>query len=254
MSSASQSHGFDWENEIRKDIFHLPKEVNNTDKYDVPKEKNILDENENVSLKTTGSNCICTSDILRFYNYDFESKNTLILIKYSQNGDNKTIQNIYEINYSKELHTYLFGDLSEQEIVNYVSNVKKIPSSVKGDEAKQIFNYLVEQKKIYENHPTLKLKINPKVDSSQSRVQCSIDIKDIPEQFITYNSIRDTSKPNFIRGNEIKLFINSPPRKRGDIIVAKLKNICKENSIKGYSKLNNQDLIDLLSNNNISYN
>jgi hypothetical protein len=53
MSSTSQSHGFDWENEIRKDIFYLPQEVNNTDKYDVPKEKNILDENENISIKTT---------------------------------------------------------------------------------------------------------------------------------------------------------------------------------------------------------
>ncbi len=254
MSSASQSHGFDWENEIRKDIFNLPQEANNTDKYDVPKEKNILDINENVSLKTSGSECICTSDILRFYKYDFESKNTLILIKYSQDGDNKTIQTIYEINYSKELHTYLFGDLSEQEIINYVSNVKKIPPSIKGDEAKQIFDYLVEQKKIYQKHPTLKLKINPKVDSSQSRVQCSIDIKDIPEQFITYNSIRDTSKPNFIRGKEIKLSIYSPPRKRGGITVAKLKDICKQNKIKGYTKLNKQGLIDILTNKNISYN
>ena len=254
MSSASQSHGFNWENDIRKMVFCLEEEKNNTDKYDIPKEKNKLNKNENISLKSTGSDCICTSDILRFYNNDFNNKNTIILIKYLQNGENKTIQTIYEINYSKELHTHLFGDLSEQEIINYVSNVKKIPGTVKGDKAKQIFDYLVEQKKIYNKHPTLKLNINPKVDSSQSRVQCSIDIKDIPEEFIRYNSIRDTSKPNFVRGKEINLSINSPPRKRGDITVAKLKNICKENKIKGYSKLNKEDLIDLLTNKNISYN
>ncbi len=100
----------------------------------------------------------------------------------------------------------------------------------------------------------MKLKINPKVDSSQSRVQCSIDIKDIPEEFIIYNSIIDKSKPNFVRGKEINSLINSAPRKRGDITVAKLKNICKENKIKGYSKLNKEDLIDLLTNKNISYN
>ena len=100
----------------------------------------------------------------------------------------------------------------------------------------------------------MKLKVNPKVDSSQSRVQCSIDIKDIPEEFIRYNSIRDTSKPNFVRGKEINLSINSPPRKKvKDITVAKLKNICKENKIKGL-KLNKEDLIDLLTNKNISYN
>lgn len=253
MSSASQGHGFNWENDVRKMVFYLEEEKNNTDKYDIPKEKNKLDKNENVSIKTTGNDCICTSDILRFYNYDFDNKNTLILIKYSQNGDNKTIQTIYEINYSKELHTYLFGDLSEQEIINYVSNVKKIPPYIKGDEAKHIFDYLVEQKKIYQNHPTLKLKINPKVDSSQSRVQCSINIKDIPEKFIKYNSSRDTDKPNFIRGKEIKLSIESPSRKRGDITVAKLKDICKQNKIKGYSKLNKQGLIDLLNKHNINF-
>ncbi len=147
MSSASQSHGFNWENIIRKNVFCLEEEKNNTDKYDIPKEKNKLNKNENISLKSTGSDCICMSDILRFYNYDFNNKNTIILIKYSQNGENKTIQTIYEINYSKELHRHLFGDLLKQEIVNYVSNVKKIPQTVKGDEAKQIFDYLVEQKK-----------------------------------------------------------------------------------------------------------
>ena len=253
MSTASQGHGFNWENEIRKNIFCLEEEKNNTDKYDIPKEKNKLNKNENISLKSTGSECICTSDILRFYNYDFENKNTIILIKYKQNGNDKIIKNIYEINYSKDLHKILFGDLSEIEIINYVENVKKIPPKVKGEEAKKIFNYLVEQKNIYKNRPTLKLKINPKVDSSQSRVQCSIDIKDIPEKFIIYNSLRDKGVSNIIRDKEIKISISSPPRKRGGISVEKLKNICRENKIKGYTKFNKQELMNLLDKNNISY-
>lgn len=106
---------------------------------------------------------------------------------------------------------------------------------------------------IYKNHPTLKLKINPKVDSSQSRVQCSIDIKDIPEEFIIYNSLRDKGVSNIIRDKEIKISISSPPRKRGGISVEKLKNICRENKIKGYTKLNKQAIMDLLDKNNISY-
>ena len=137
MSSASQGHGFNWENDVRKMVFYLEEEKNNTDKYDIPKEKNKLNKNENVSLKSTGSECICTSDILRFYNYDFDNKNTIILIKYKQEGDNKIIENIYEINYSKNLHKILFGDLTEAEIINYVENVKKIPPKIKGDEAKK---------------------------------------------------------------------------------------------------------------------
>ena len=253
MSTASQSHGFDWENDIRKKVFDLDEERNSTDKYDIPKEKNKLNKNENVSLKSTGSECICTSDILRFYNYDFDNKNTIILIKYKQEGDNKIIKNIYEINYSKDLHKILFGDLTEAKIMNYVTNVKKIPLNIKGDEAKKIFDYLKEQKNIYKSHSTLKIKINPKVDSSQSRVQCSINIKDIPEEFITYNSLRDTGKPNIIRDNEIELSMYSPSRQRGGTTVKKLKDICRENKIKGYSKLNRQYLMELLDENNISY-
>ena len=50
---------------------------------------------------------------------------------------------------------------------------KNIPNNVKGLEAKKIYDYLVEKnklKKIYNNI----IQINPKVDSKQSRVQCSI--------------------------------------------------------------------------------
>ena len=250
-SDASQGHGFDWENMIRKEVFDLNEERNNTDKYDIPKEKNKLNENENVSIKTTGNDNICTSDILRFYNYDFKQDNTIILIRYNQEDDNKIINNIYEINYSSELHTLLFGDLTEEEIFNYVKNVKRIPPNVKGDEAKQIFDYLIEQKKIYKNHPKLKMKINPKVDSSQTRVQCSINLKDIPKEFIKYNSLIDSGKPNVIRNKEIKQSVYSCIRKRGGITVAKLNEICKQNQLKGYSKLNKQGKIELLNKNNI---
>ena len=53
--SNSQVISFNWENEIRKNIFCLEEEKNNTDKYDIPKEKNKLNKNENISLKSTGS-------------------------------------------------------------------------------------------------------------------------------------------------------------------------------------------------------
>ena len=250
-SKASQGHGFDWENTIRTEVFDLKEEENNTDKYDIPRKKNNLNENENISIKTTGNQIICTSDILRFYNYDFEYENTIILIKYKQEEESKIIENVYEINYSKELHTHLFGTLTEGEIETYVKNVKMIPATIKGDKAREIFDYLVEKKNIYKNHPTLKVKINPKVDSSQSRVQCSVDIRDIPNEFIAYDSLRDVGKPNIIRNKEIKLSVCSSVRKRGGITVKKLNDICKQHKLKGYSALNKQSKIDLLNKNNI---
>jgi len=96
----SQKHGFIWENEIRKKIFKMNSEINNTDKYDIPCCKNILNSNENVSIKTTGSENIYCSDILRFYDYEFKKKikNTIIVIKYKQQDNKKIIEKIYEIN------------------------------------------------------------------------------------------------------------------------------------------------------------
>ena len=51
MYSQSQAHGFQWENHIRQNCFNLSKENNNTDKHDIPCEKNKYDENENISIK-----------------------------------------------------------------------------------------------------------------------------------------------------------------------------------------------------------
>ena len=58
----------------------------------------------------------------------------------------------------------------------------------------------------------MKIDINPKVDSKQSRVQCSFKISDIPKKFIKYKSPED--KPNLLRGIEIPQMIDSSKRKR----------------------------------------
>jgi len=56
-------HGFTFENSIRSKIFNLPKENNSVYIHDIHHSKNILNMNENVSIKTTGSNTICCGDI-----------------------------------------------------------------------------------------------------------------------------------------------------------------------------------------------
>ena len=144
----SQKHGFTFENSTREQIFDLPNEKNNTDKHDIPKHKNKYNKNENCSIKTTGSETICCSDILRFYDYDFNENNTIIVIKYKQTETEKIVQSIYEIDYNIECHKLLFGNLPREVIEKYVENVKSIPKHIKGDEAKKIFNYIDEKKEL----------------------------------------------------------------------------------------------------------
>lgn len=212
MSSQSQKHGFTIENDIKEKVFDLPPETNNTDKHDIPKEKNKYDINENISIKTTGSKTICCGDILSFYNYNFNEKNTIIVTLYDQTNTHKIIKNIYEIDYNADCHKLLFRNLPKEIIEEYVKNVKSIPKKTKGKDAKKIFNYIDEKKNIKKkyNH---NIQINPKVDSSQSRVQCSItNFEETLKDFIKYKSPCHT--PNLIRGKEICASIESSRRIR----------------------------------------
>ena len=85
---------------------------------------------------------------------------------------------------------------------------------MKGEEAKKIFDYLSEKEKIIKKY-NLKININPKVDSSQTRVQCSIKNFDtILSNFIIYKSfINETNK---IRNKFINSKIHSPKRIRNE--------------------------------------
>ena len=78
----SQKHGFTIENEIRKHVFGLEEEKNNTDKHDIPSHKNRFDHKENISIKTSSSLRVCCGDIMRFMNYDFSERHTLIVVQY----------------------------------------------------------------------------------------------------------------------------------------------------------------------------
>lgn len=208
----SQNHGFKFENSVREKVFDLQGEMNNTETHDIPKHKNNYDENENCSIKTTGSGTICCGDLLRFYNYNFQERNTIIVIKYKQTHTEKVIENIYEIDYNAECHKLLFGNLPLEVIKQYVECVKAIPSNIKGKEAKKIFDYLVEKKKIKTEYTNI-IQINPKVDGSQSRVQCAITNFEINlKDFIKYKSCPNT--PNLLRGKDIVAKITSGKRQR----------------------------------------
>lgn len=192
----SQNHGFIYENEIRQKVFHLQMETNNTNIHDIPHDQNMLNKNENISIKTTGSNTICCGDILRFYNYDFTKTNTLIVVKYNQIKETKSIENIYEIDYNKECHALLFGNCPYSKIEEYVKFVKSIPY---GNVNTDIMTKYKNDKKNLQQQYNCSIKINPKIDSkTQRRVQCSItNFETTLHKYITYKS--QLERPNVIR-------------------------------------------------------
>lgn len=208
---ASNAHGFTWENSIRTSVFQLPEETNNTDTHDIPKELNPIDDNENVSIKCTGSTTICCGSLKRFFSYDFSETNTIICIHYRQLPGKKRIRHIYEIAYTREMHQHLFGTLTQQEIDDYENVIKSIPKGTVPREVKK--QYVMLKKQLQDTHK-MRININPKVDSkSQRRVQCSIpNFLTSLQPFI--KSVSDDSSVNTLRGKHIPLEIVSNPRIR----------------------------------------
>jgi hypothetical protein len=123
----SQKHGFDFENEIRTKVFGLKPQANNTEIHDIPAKDNTFDNKENISIKLTGNSSVDCGDILRFFDYSFDEKNTIIVGKYKQIGNIKKIYEIIEIDYNQELHTYLFGNIPREIIKKYITMIKAIP-------------------------------------------------------------------------------------------------------------------------------
>ena len=252
MPNQSQKHGFQFENIIKIDIFDLPEENNNIDKYDIPKSKNKFNSNENISIKfIKKGGALCLGDIIHINNYDLNDKNTLVLGIYLQIGNNKKLVKLIEVNYNKELYDYLFGNLPKNEIKKYVEGVKSIPNKVKGKQAMEIFPYLDKKKELKEKYK-FKIDINPKVDSQQSRVQCSIlNFEKTLEKFISYSQDANDEGDIFYRGKKINVCIKSPSRIRGGIKKYHYLQLCKVNKISGYSKLRKDQLISLLKQNGI---
>jgi hypothetical protein len=168
----SQSHGFVFENEIRHKVFGLSTHTNDTNTHDISKKNNRFDLTENISIKTTGKNDVCCGDILRFYEYDFQDKNTIILGKYVQTTEHKKITEILEIDYNADLHTILFGTITHDELKAYVSMIKSLSH---GRVSKSTRAEILKKKKELEIKHCMYIQISPKIDSNkQRRVQCRI--------------------------------------------------------------------------------
>lgn len=207
----SQSHGLYWDSEIREKIFNLPPCINDTTKYDISSGQNKFDNNENISIKTSGNNNIDCGDILRFYDLDNCKKLTIILIKYKQIGNTKQINEILEFDYNEKLRNILFGNIPKKLLEGYVRYIKSIPPGIVSDVIKKKYkDCKIKMQKEFEMY----INISPKVDSNtQRRVQCSIPkINELFERYPEFIISRNNEP--IIRGVSITQCIESGPRIR----------------------------------------
>ena len=141
MGNQSQSHGFIFENELRTKVFKLPYVSNDRNIYDIE-----LDD-EYISIKTTKSSIIEMGCIQRVFNYNFDKKQIMIVIKYKQVNDEKHVEDIYEFDFNKECHKMLFGGLNKEDIDGYNDLIKSM-------EKKNVKN---NRKYIYKESETCKI-------------------------------------------------------------------------------------------------
>ncbi len=169
-----QSHGFDFENWIKKTFF-AEFSISYSYKWDVLTEFNRLEivpkefHNLPVSIKTCKNRCpIGFGDALRQFtiNEDF----LLIVGFWEQSGGNKNFVAVEAAKISAQNWKNLFQPLTETDL-------RLLDSTIKNRE----MNYTEVRKaaqEIKKSFPATKIILNPKIDSkTQRRLQCGVPFK-----------------------------------------------------------------------------
>lgn len=210
-----QKHGFTWEDDFIRNVFHVSddvrKQVKYTAKMDLPATLNKLDGCD-VSIKTTGSpNTVCMADCLRVYDSICSNKPLhLLVVIYKQDDVNKRkkLMEIIQVDITG-LKYILFGGITREEIEKLNEAVKMVPQNRKPthEEHKAMFDI---QKILQEKSG--EIYFNIKCDSKQSRLQCSFNKF---QEFIERNpdKIIARSNTNEFRGGVVSMELESGRRK-----------------------------------------
>lgn len=162
----------------------------------------------NWNVKTTGSDGIGCGDILRFYDHLDKFSFTMIVGKYTQQGNQKIYDRIYEFYFEPKDMKVVFSNIPRNVLKNFDDYVKSIPYGKAGQTANRKI-WKEKRKEILDNHDPCLISINAKIDSKvQRRVQCGLKISDlikhIPYKIYTENYV----------GINLPYVQNSPPRSR----------------------------------------
>ena len=170
-----QAHGNAYEDHVilgrtgmSKDEYDALKPNGYTSEFDLSKGL-VVDYNG--SIKTTSSNTICCSDVVRKMTH---TNYRLIVGQYAQVGEEKVFHTEYEFFITPDDDRALWGKMDIQEVREFVDYVKSIPS---GKEAQLSTKFQRQTLQEQAQDSSALFKLNPKVDSKkQRRVQCSLHI------------------------------------------------------------------------------
>lgn len=223
----NQAHGKSWEKEIALNVFGVSEEDNNlnthTARHDIPGKHNRLDEGVNVSIKTTGGDTVCMSDVRRvFENVGNVERLHMVVIMYNQNHSKSTkkINRIVEIDLTNS-RKLLFGTATIDVINELVEYVKSVPNDMTAQHKATYKRMAKDIRTKYGGY----ISYAPKVDSKgQRRIQCCIPkfsnfVKENPHLVIA------ESQTGEFRGGSITEEIVSPPRKRNKKTIVSVENV-----------------------------
>ena len=218
MTTEVQSHGFLWERELCVNVYGATKEelkgLNYTNKTDLPGKFNRLDENCDLSIKTTGYlNAVGMADCLRVYDAvsDGETPLHLTVIHYTQCDEThcKIVTSIVEMDLTNS-RSDLFGTVTRAQLEELVTRVKSVPKKRRPSEDERASMYSLRDA-LQAQCGAIHLDI--KCDSgSQRRLQCSFNqfqqfLQEHPERVV------EQSNSNAFRGGVISSHIVSRRRK-----------------------------------------
>lgn len=200
----SQQHGFLWESEIKTKVFGLTGPDPYTAVHDVDRNRNTLNSNENVSIKTAGNTTLCMGDALRVFDYETGVEHTCVALQYVQREQRKILTSVYELDLTKR--EILWKNVTKQDVEELDRLVRSMPANKRDAE----IDKAIKQKKKELNAKSGAIKFNPKIDSkTQRRLQCSIP------KFATYPElIKSSTTQPIVRGVEISASIESGRRVR----------------------------------------
>jgi hypothetical protein len=200
----NQRHGFLWETEIKTKVFNLAGFDPYTATHDVPRDRNTLNPNENVSIKTTGSDTLCMGDARRVFTYEGGVDHTCIAVRYAQEGERKVLKQVYELDLAQR--RLLWGDVTQEDVEGLDALVRSMPVGQRIPE----IDRAITQMKNELNAKSGIVRFNPKLDSSsQRRLQCSI-----PKFSTRVPFIKSVTQTPVVRGVEIAGSVPSGRRAR----------------------------------------
>jgi len=215
-TSESQGHGKAWEIDIQGKVYGIknPKEKYKSNaKYDIPAEDNVL-HGKNVSIKASCGMSLCMSDIRRMLkseNMDViciiwkqispKIKESIKTVVFDFDEFKKTlIEDLRKCNYTLE---GFLKDIDDYD--NYVKGLPKdyYPKSQKIPQKQR--EHLIKKAELCKHLNYFQ--VNPKIDSKQQRVQCSINLNKI-------NINKQIFEGGILFDKEYTKNIISSPRKR----------------------------------------